>query len=319
MTITDLALNVRKHLLTVSGGQLHAELAQRKQGQRETFEALKAELPRQYAAMKPYDISRYVSPIWKEFNAKVEAALLPSPPFSFLRHPTIMFTMFVTAGGQWLQDEICFLEQRFSPEQLGALLAEDYAGMPLLMNARYRTSHNTIHHAYHLARYQEARSKSFDSMKTVVEWGGGYGNLAKIFYRFSPKSHTYIIMDTPLFSCLQWLYLSTVLGQDRTHLIGEPDAAIREGAINLLPVSFLENQKISADLFISTWALNESSAASQRAVMEKQWFGAQNLLLAYREHDTRLPDFEPMVKTGVSRGGTIGEIPFLPGNRYLFL
>jgi len=319
MSFQDILLTVRRDVQTAAMWPAHRQLARDKRDQRAVFEALVPRVGPLYQKLRAYDIGRYTTPGWVRFNAKLERALLPTPLFAFLRNPTIMYTMFVTAGGRPLATELAHLERWVPPERLQMLLAEDYVGAPVLLNARYRTSHNTIHHLYHLAKFVDRTGHRLETVDTVVEWGGGYGNLAKLFLRWHTGRPTYLIIDTPLLSCLQWLYLATILGEDRVVLLDTPGAALRPGLVNLIPVSLVETVSVAADLFISTWALNESSAYAQDVVIGRDWFGARRLLLAYHERYAGLPDAERAVTAAKARGALIEDIPFLPGNHYAFL
>ncbi|MBN2302261.1 MAG: hypothetical protein JXN60_07085, partial [Lentisphaerae bacterium] len=181
------------------------------------------------------------------------------------------------------------------------------------------TSHNTIHHLHHLARYAHDQQFSFDEADTVVEWGGGYGNLAKLYRRLAPKGGTYIIFDVPLLSCVQWLYLSTTLGENAAHLITKPNEEIVLGKINLVPTVFRDSFKeIRADLFISTWALSESGRDSQDYVVGLNWYGAKRLLLAYSLNSRPIPDSERIGQMAKNAGASITTIPFRAGNYYVF-
>ena len=102
---------------------------------------------------------------------------------------------------------------------------------------------------------------------------------AKIYKRFSKKI-TYIIIDIPIFTCLQWLYLSSIFGEKNVNLIKNISDNIENEKINLIPVVFIENYNLNGDLFISTWALSESNEYSQELVIKKNWFNAPHLLLA---------------------------------------
>ena len=149
-----------------------------------------------------------------------------------------------------MKEELALLEKSYPSEKLKELLIEDYLGNPLLMNAKYLTSHNSIHQLYHFTRYQSETRNDFEQFRFVVEWGGGYGSLAKIYHRLVQNPVTYIIFDIPLFSCVQWLYLSVTMGKDRVNLIQQPDQKIAERKINLVPVIFREQFKnLEADLF----------------------------------------------------------------------
>ena len=154
-------------------------------------------------------------------------------------------------------------------------------------------------------------------MSTVIEWGGGYGNMAKLFRRFNNK-HTYTIIDTPLFSCLQWLYLSTIFGEDSVKILRNSEESIYKGKINLLPVCFSESIDLYADLFIATWSLSESSKYAQDYVKSEKFFNAEHLLIAYQDRNDDLPDADRVGSIAENFGAIIKDIDFLPGNHYAF-
>jgi hypothetical protein len=287
--------------------------------QKQKFKNLSEEFDKIYKKLNEYDINQFVLQPWHKFNIEVLDALLPHPPFNFLTLPVIMRTMFVTAGGKWLKEELSLLEEKYSKNQLQEILTEEYVGEPFLLNFRYLTSHNSIHHLYHLARFLEATKCSIDSLRFVVEWGGGYGNMAKVFKRLTKDfSSTYVIIDTPIFSCLQWLYLATIFGKEEVNLIQDATNNIQTGKINLLPLCFLTRNEICADIFISTWGLSESSAFAQDYVTSRNWFGARNLLLAYQASSKEFPAADRVGKIATTQGATIEKIQFLRGNYYAF-
>jgi len=297
---------------------LQTRLARTKRNQIIAFNALRNNFYNIYNNLKKYDIDQFTTPLWENYNTKLEKVFLPYPPFSFLRDPIIMSTMFVTSGGRWLKEELTFLEKKNSKDKLKFLLQEEYVGMPLLLNFTYSTSHNSIHHLYHLIRFLDKTKCNLDQINTIVEWGGGYGNMAKIFKRLKSTPSTYIIIDTPLFSSIQWLYLATILGEESVNLLQNYEDSIHAGKINLIPICFVDRHKISADLFISTWALSESSKFSQDYVVTHEWFNAKHILLAYQDKSNKLPDAERVGKIAKDIGAVIEHIEFLPGNYYAF-
>jgi hypothetical protein len=256
--------------------------------------------------------------MWKDFISELEKNLLPYPPFNFLKDPVVGHTMFVDAGGRWFKQEISFLEKRLTKESLSILLQEDPVGGPSRLYPKYLTSHNSIHHLYHLLRFTETTHCDLKSLDSIIEWGGGYGNMMKILYRLRDGAGTYVIVDLPLFSCLQWLYLSTILGTGQVHLLRNSQDAITNGKVNLIPLSFLEDFKIKGDLFISSWALSESTRYSQDYVMRHNWFDARHILLAYQDANVSLPDSCRIGKLAEVSGAIIEDIDFLPGQHYAF-
>lgn len=315
----DIFRRVKIQLRKITIWRSYYYLAQIKRDQKIKFDVLKNRFSQIYNKLKKYDISDFTTPLWENYNAKLEKVFLPCPQFSFLEDPTIMDTMFVAAGGKWLKEELTFLEEKIPRNSLKGLLQEDYVGNPLLLNnSTYLTSHNSIHHLYHLIRFLDKTRCNLDQIDTIVEWGGGYGNMAKIFKRLKFTPSTYIIIDTPLFSCIQWMYLATILGEESVDLLQNPEDTIHTGKINLIPICFMDRQKISADLFISTWGLSESSKFSQDYVVTHNWFNSKHILLAYQDSSKKLPDAGRMREIAANIGAVTEDIWFLPGNHYAF-
>ncbi|WP_163720717.1 class I SAM-dependent methyltransferase [Mycolicibacterium psychrotolerans] len=253
--------------------------------------------------------SRYVRADWAQRNADLERDLLPVPPWDFLRHPAIRYQMFVDE--HLLGDEMPYVLAHL--DDVG-LLAEDPVGAPPTVPVpghSIQTSSNTVHQMYHLLRYQEATGESLRDVGTVVEWGGGFGSLTRLLVRLHAGDATVVLIDTPVFSALQWLYLSATLDADRVVLHAQGPVRPIEGAVNIVPIGLAGHLHVSADLFISNWALNESTPAAQRDVVARNWFGARRLLLAMHTGDP----FAPTVLSCGARSELLG--PFMPGQQYL--
>lgn len=294
-----------------------SRLARSKGQQQVTFTELSQQFAPNYELIKTHDISRFVTPLWQGVNAQMEQVFSPAPAFNFLTNPTLKHQMFVEAGGRWLEEQLSFLEKKIPRNRLKTLLMEDLAGAPRLMNATYATSHTSIHHLYHLIRFADKTGCDFEKIDKVVEWGGGYGNMAKIFRRLKPNS-TYCIIDTPIFSTLQWLYLSTVLGVENINLLRQPGDAVQSGKVNVVPLCFVDHLQLRADLFLSTWALSESSSVAQDYVISRRWFEADHLLLAYQDTSEAAPTAGRLGEIAACEGAATIEIEFIPGNHYAF-
>lgn len=298
---------------------LNIRLAQRKSQQKPVFYCLGKDFPTLYKKLKIFDISNFTSQVWNDYNLKLEKVFLPYPNFSFLENNLIRGTMFMNVGGHMQKKELDLLEDRFSKNTLCYLLEEDYVGKPFLSNSKYLTSHNSIHHLYHICRFLNKTDCNFDKISTIVEWGGGYGNMIKLLGRLNALSNkTYIIIDTPLFSCIQWLYLSTILGSDCINVLTNEKKDIESGKINLVTLGLLKDIDICADLFISTWGLSESSKYSQDFVVSNKWFNSKHLLLSYQINSKKLPHAERIEELAKGLAASIEKIDFLPDNYYVF-
>lgn len=279
--------------------------------QKAIFSSLAYEFQNSYARASLHTPQEFLMPQWNDINAKLESVLLPNPPFDFLRHPLIEWTM---AGGTNNMARK-YLERKFSQQYLKELLREDPAGSPRLTLSPYCTSGSSIRSMHHLALFLATTHADINQLNTVIEWGGGYGNLAKTFHRLHTGKSTYIIIDTPLFSCLQWLYLSVTVGSEHVKLITD-DADIETNKINLMPLGQLKKTPEACDLFISTWALSESAPVAQDYVSQRNWFNARHLLLAYANNQTVAPTSETVGERAAQDGAKIIPIKFLPRSFY---
>jgi hypothetical protein len=283
------------------------------------FNKLNADSHKIYKGLSKLDISQYTTSLWNNYNDNLAKRLLPKTPMNFLSDVEISGTMFVNAGGDWMTDQLNLLEQCFDKDHLKNILKENKVGKPDIKNKKYSTSHNSIHHLYHIARYQAETKKSLLAKSSVIEWGGGYGNLAKLWLRLNPFNTTYTIIDTPLFIVLQYSYLGAIFGKEKINLISHKNKKIIENKINLLPVGLIDSKQLECDTFVSTWALSESSVFSKNYVSKKKYFGAKNILMAYQDSSDELPDASRIEELIKKAGGSVFEIPFLPGSHYAFL
>jgi len=266
-----------------------------------------------YSNLKKKDISKWKRGKWDEYNQKLEEELLPFPNDNFLNLKTIKGTMFVSSGKLWMWKQLKYLKKKNSIKFLKFVLEEDKLGNPEILKKFFKTSHNNIQTLYHLVKFKEKTKENH--FEKVVEWGGGYGCLAKTIKKIrasNSKNLTYTIIDLPLLSCLQYYYLSEIFGGSEVNIILSKKDKIEEGKINILPVCFLEDFRLDADLFISTWALSESSKYSQKHVMENNYFGAKNILLAYSDGSKEFPRIVEIEKDLLGKGAIREKINYLP-------
>ena len=105
--------------------------------------------------------------------------------------------------------------------------------------------------------------------------------MARIIKRMNP-SLTYTIIDLPELLALQYVYLSSIEGEDSVHIVqpsSTPQLAV--GKINLLSsqMAVSKGGGLECDSFISTWAITESPRDAQEFVRGREFFGAKSLLL----------------------------------------
>lgn len=296
---------------------LRRRLAQLKRHQRASYETLEREAPVRYAEVRGCQPAALLTPAWVRIAQELERIVFSEASFKFLRSPTVLRTMFVATGGDHLRRQLGFLERRYSAAFLVDALEEDYVGDPPLLVPRYRTSHQAVHHLFHLARFELTTGKPVPTIEgPIIEWGGGYGSLAKIHRRIHGGKPTQIIVDLPILSILQWMYLGAVFGPGEVRLATPGDATIARGKITLVPLGIVDRVPAECELFVSTWALSESSPLAQDYVIRRRWFGARHLLLAYQVASPMFPAARRVGRAASQDGARIEPVGVIPRDEY---
>lgn len=89
---------------------------------------------------------------------------------------------------------------------------------------------NAIHQAYHLAQFEQRTGKRVDELSTIVEFGGGYGELAHVIYKLGFRG-MYYLYDLPEMLTIANHYLSknnvpVILGDALDPIKHKPDLFI---------------------------------------------------------------------------------------------
>lgn len=239
---------------------------------------------------------RFITPAWELYNKELEAKMHPDVPWNFMEYPSIECTM-ASRGATYTPYRLKYLENNASSGTLRYILHESCVGNPYISNEKYVTSDMMIGHAYHYYRYGECA----ENMGKVLEWGGGYGGLARLIKAFDvddmEDGHIteYTIVDTPIMSHIQKYYLSFFA----------PDVE----CISLNELYKLDGREF--DTFISMFALNECPNYVGDWLLKNKWFGAKRFMFAY------LPDSNN-VDAICSVGGRDEPCEEIPPNRYRF-
>ena len=72
------------------------------------------------------------------------------------------------------------------------LIEENKIGNPVRYFLYPKSSGNKIHQVYHLKKYKNFSKIDFKKFDNIIEFGGGYGNMATIFYKINSKLNYYI-------------------------------------------------------------------------------------------------------------------------------
>ncbi len=130
-------------------------------------------------------------------------------------------------------------------ERWAAAVEESGAGSPICLPEYPAASANSILHAHHLARWEDAARARVEELSLVVEFGGGFGGMCRTLHALGFRGR-YVIYDLPVMSALQRYYVQAA---------GLPHQ-------NIACVSTLD--ELAAQLgsngraqFLATWSLSE--------------------------------------------------------------
>jgi len=204
--------------------------------------------------------------------------------------PQLGGTMIVGNGSQYILEEY---QQLIGAKRYRDLLFDPTDHIERC-NFHIATTCNSIHHTYHIARFEEAVKKNVAEMDIVHEVGGGYGNMARLFYTLGFKGK-YVIHDLPTLVGIQKHYLGKYCpGMD---------------------VEWNNLDTLDPDLLVATWSISEIPISEREPFLN---LNPKNLMIAFShtfEEIRNLSEFEnyyPNVKK------TISEIEHLKGSYYMF-
>lgn len=252
--------------------------------------------------------------IWSNFSSELRRVILDEDPRRFLYWNIIRRTMFVNSP-------FCYFELRHLQRKADwssrwrPVLREDSFGQPAPFLFYPFSSGNLIHHAYHLALFEEKTAINISDLPCIVEFGAGYGSLCRLIHKLGYLG-TYVCFDLPEFSALQRFFLRG---------IGLPVDGVGSAAriILLHQVSDLTTSLRNVpdkSLFIATWSLSETPLEYRKEIMEL--IDSFNYyLIAYADTFSGINNIVFFESWRRSFGGKITwfdwPIKHLPGNRYL--
>lgn len=132
------------------------------------------------------------------------------------------------------------------------LLKESSFGAPTRLYFYPFSSANLIHHQYHLARLLENFRIQINQIDYVLEFGGGYGSMARVFYKMGFNGK-YTIYDFAAFNSIQKYYLRNVIFGNNTAL--EKCLTFYNEYDHLKDI----DPKLCNKLFLATWSISETS------------------------------------------------------------
>lgn len=222
--------------------------------------------------------------IWELKRAALRRLLREADPTDFLRWEPVRTTM-VKRGRAPVAHELRYLRRRSDwARRWRPALRESTLGRPRPFHLAPWTSGSLIHQAYHLARFEEVTDIRLPALDLIVEFGGGYGSLCRLFHQLG-FAGTYVIFDLPEVSVLQRFFLG--------HL-GMPVAMASESAFRPAGgvITTSDPETLAAlvptrlpgrSAFIAAWSLGETPLELRARILA----GLGDLdayLIGYSEH-----------------------------------
>ena len=182
----------------------------------------------------------------KEFNDKIRILLKSKNIKNFLRYNFIQ-KMFFLHNRFFIYQELKEIKKSKNWKYFKYLIKEDHVGNPIRYFLYLDSSGNRINHGYHLYILEKELNIFLKKdIKSVFEFGGGYGCMARIFSKIN-KEIKFTCFDTNFVNLLQFYYLkhnNLNVGFSKKN--------------NFFLTSKFKNRTNKYDLFLANWSLSET-------------------------------------------------------------
>ena len=221
---------------------------------------------------------------WNMFCINVSKHVANGDLKKFLQWPEIRGAMFVS-NSKFAKSEFTVLRKSKDwRTRWQSASREVSVGCPQVFVKDLGTSGNLIHHSYLLSLVEDALKYPVSQFNYVFEFGGGYGDMAKLFGNLG-FSGVYTIFDFELFSRIQNWYLSC-LGFNTfinsSALLATTDSPCFQLVYDEALLSQISDaaQKQNS-LFIATWSFSETPIEF-RERFERLISDFQTVLITYQ-------------------------------------
>jgi hypothetical protein len=211
------------------------------------------------------------------FNKEIINLIKNKKLVNFLRNPFVQ-KMFFIHNRLFIKKELNeIIKDKNFYVQWKNLLKEDEVGDPIRYFLYPESSGNKIRQVYHLKKFCDFSNININTIKKVLEIGGGYGCMARIFSKINPKIK-YIIFDTFEVNLLQYYFLK----------INKLEVAIEnnKSKINLISSIKINNEinykKNSKTLLIANWSLSEMPLKLRNKIL-KLIFKIPYILISFQD------------------------------------
>ncbi len=214
----------------------------------------------------PCEQPEFVHSRWLDVQPCFARLVENGMPYSFLHDPTLSRKFYRIGFGRPQEHELEYLLDGVSENtrDLVRQYRESPVGKPTMDCPQLGISVNSLGMLYYFARIIEQLNRH--DFGSIIEFGGGYGSLCRVFLELLPKPPTYVIIDLPEILALQYVFLRGSSSEYRVFPHTSLPIELKEGSLNLVPVHLIEELPLGGDLFVSTFALSEAGKAMQEII-----------------------------------------------------
>jgi hypothetical protein len=252
---------------------------------------------------------------WLARLREIRHDILNRDPRNFLYWHNVAVTMYTDAPEQ----ELTYLKKLPLWNSLEPTLHDEHIGNALPYKSMPETNGNIVHHAFHLSQLLARYDVDVSYLKNIFEFGGGYGNMARLIFKLGFKG-TFVIFDLPEFIAIQKYFLSTLQLPGVT-IVTKPTQTTTPTIVLLSNIEELKEQLEGQpiDLSIATWSLSESPIELREAIF-KLCSASKYYLIGYQVFFGGMDNtlyFSNLVKKLNDYDWHDYEIRHLKGNHYL--
>jgi hypothetical protein len=212
------------------------------------------------------------------FNKEIISLIKERKLINFLRDAAIQ-KMFFIHNRLFINNELNEIkkDKKFLG-QWKKLLKEDEVGDPIRYFLYPESSGNRIRQVYHLKKFCDFSNIDINIIENVLEIGGGYGCMARIFSKINHKIK-YTIFDTYEVNLLQYYYLK----------LNKLDSSIEnsKSKINLISSikkinNYISQNNNSKTLLVANWSLSEMPIKLRGKIL-KSILKARYILISFQD------------------------------------
>jgi len=257
---------------------------------------------------------------WFRNMNRLRELVLKEDPREFLRWDVVSRTMFV-AYARYISTELRYLKRHKAwNTRWRNAINESTVGHPLPYVFYPASSGNLIHHTYSVAQFEDKTQCQIHNMDFVLEFGGGYGSMCRLFHNLGFRGK-YVIFDLPSFSALQTYYLKTSgfqvlsLAEFKNSKTGIVCISDNQDLRNIIDQQIHATKK----MFLATWSISESPMTT-RAMILNLVSDFHSFLIAYQDRFGEVDNlryFGELKEAVDNVAWHRWRIDHIPGNNYL--